>query len=246
MHQFEKKDFSISTYFSEGITLFKKNPWIFIGFTLVYFIVNMVVAFIPVLGTIATSLFTFAFFTGFFILANKAERDEELTLAHGFEGFKKLTPLLMLGLIYLGVTVLFVLIIGGTTLLPAILGNSSDPLAILEAFKQNGVFLFVAIFIFAFIALFALVYAPMFIYFKNESPLDSIKSSFNLALKNPLKLILMIILGSILVMISAILLVLPMFAAIPVLYNSIYAAWKDQSGYTESEGGNYNIIDNLV
>jgi hypothetical protein len=164
-----------------------------------------------------------------------------------FDGFKKIGPFVIYALIILGIMLLFFLVIGGTTLIQIFTGGmSDDPAALIDFFTSRGLFLIIPTIMFSFIYYLGLIYAPFFIYFEDLKPLDAIKASFNLALKNPFPLILLLILLGFIMIISMILLVLPILAAIPVMYSSIYAAWKDQSGYEDGEDSSTSVIDNLV
>jgi uncharacterized membrane protein len=247
MREFTKKRFDIGGYLSRGYEIFKRNPWLLIGFTVVYFVIALIMNMVPFIGPIISGLLSPALVIGFGIIANKLDKGEEASLSNGFDGFKKITPFIIYALIILGIMLLFILVIGGTTLIQIFTGGmSDDPAALIDFFTSKGIFFIIPIFIFTLIYYLALIYAPFFIYFDDMQPLDAIKSSFTLALKNPIALFLLLIILGIISIIATILLVLPILAAIPVMYSSIYAAWKDQSGYEDGEDSSTSVIDNLV
>jgi uncharacterized membrane protein len=248
MRELTKKNFDLGGYIGKGFDLFKKNPGTFIVFTLVYFIIIMVMSVIPVLGPIANVILGPSIAAGFFILANKAEKEEQFSLADGFEGIKtKLAPFAIFGLISIATFGLLALITGGYAFFQIITqGNSGDPMALANYFIERGFLIFGIFGLVSLVAYLGFVYAPMFIYFENMSPLDAIKSSFALALKNPVMLILFLIVGGLLAVFSILLLFVGILAGIPIFYNAIYAAWKDQSGYQNNEEEKVKIIDHLV
>lgn len=247
MREFAKKRFDIGGYLSRGYEIFKRNPWLFIGFTVVYFVIALIMNLVPVIGPIISGLLSPALVIGFGIIANKLDKGENASLSNGFDGFKKIGPFVIYALIILGLVLLFALVIGGTTLIQIFTGGmSDDPAALIEFFTNKGMFFIIPILIFSIIYYIAFIYAPFFIYFEDMQPLDAIKASFTLALKNPLPLFLLLILLGIILIIAMILLFLPILAAIPVMYSSIYAAWKDQSGYEDGEDSSSSVIDNLV
>lgn len=246
MREFTKKNFDLGGYLGKGFDLFKKNPGTFVVFTLVYFIIVMTLSIIPLIGPIANAIIGPSIAVGFFILANKVEKGEQISLADGFEGIKtKLAPFAIYGLITIATFGLLALVFLGPAFAQLFM-NNSDPLAAANFFAQKGFMIFGLFGLVAMVVYLGFVYAPMFIYFDNMSPLDAIKSSFALALKNPIMLILFVIIGGILAGLSVLLLFVGILAGIPIFYNAIYAAWKDQSGYEENEEERGDIIDNLV
>jgi len=248
MREFTKKNFDLGGYIGKGFDLFKKNPGTFIVFTLVYFIIIIVMGIIPVLGPIANVILGPSIAAGFLILANKADKGEQISLADGFEGIKtKLAPFAIFGLISIATFGLLALVAGGSAIFQLITqGNSGDPMALTNYFIERGFLMFGILGLVSVVVYLGFVYAPMFIYFENMSPLDAIKSSFALALKNPVMLILFLIVGGLLTGLSMLLLFVGILAGIPIFYNAIYAAWKDQSGYQNNEEERGEIIDNLV
>jgi uncharacterized membrane protein len=81
-------NFEIFESIGEGIELFKKDIGNFVLYTLVVLAINVGVAFIPFVGTIASLIVGPPITVGYFFVADKIRRGEPYTFNTFFDGFK--------------------------------------------------------------------------------------------------------------------------------------------------------------
>lgn len=98
-------EFRLGDYIGQGFSLFQKQIGLFMGFTLVFFLIVIVANFVPIVGPIAVNLFlTPPLICGFYLVADKLRRGESVVFNDFFKGFDSLGPLalaaLVMGLIY--------------------------------------------------------------------------------------------------------------------------------------------------
>lgn len=91
--------FKMGEYINTGFDIFKKEAGLFIGFTIVYFVISIVLAFIPIVGTIANFAISAPLGAGFFIMAQKIHKGEARTFGDFFKGFDFFLPLFLVGFI---------------------------------------------------------------------------------------------------------------------------------------------------
>ena len=89
----------IGDYFSTGMNLFKQNLGNFIGFTLVFLIINSVLSFIPVVGSIISMGVNGPLVAGYYLVAKKLINNETTEFGDFFAGFSYFLPLFLAGLV---------------------------------------------------------------------------------------------------------------------------------------------------
>lgn len=209
--------------------LFKKNPGIWIVIALIYIAIMMVLAFIPFLGSVATNLLMPVFMAGMILGAKALDQGEELSVNHLFAGFSdRAGPLMLVGLLYLvGVVVatLIAAIISG--ILAAILwaisgGNGNEEMMILAL----GFFVLLVLLLIIPLAM-AMWFAPVLVALHNVAPIEAMKASFMVTLRNivPFLLYGLIVLG--LGIVASIPLFLGWLVLGPILMITIYTAYRD-------------------
>jgi uncharacterized membrane protein len=95
----EGYQFNLSYYISEGYELFKRNVGGFILFILVFFAISLALAFIPILGSLASIIINSALIAGFYMAAKKIKNGETVEFGQFFDGFKLGAPIFLVGLI---------------------------------------------------------------------------------------------------------------------------------------------------
>jgi len=103
--------FKMGDYINKGFDIFKKDPGIFIGFTLVYLVISIVLGIIPIVGSIATMAISVPLSAGFFIMANKIDKNESHTFGDFFKGFDFFLPLFLIGFVGGIITMLCLLLL---------------------------------------------------------------------------------------------------------------------------------------
>lgn len=104
--------FHFSEYFNKGMNIFRKDIGSFVGYTLVYFVISIVLSMIPILGTIASMLITYPLLVGFVIVAHKINRNESFEFGAFFKGFDFFTPLFLQYLVMALVSLAFLVPLG--------------------------------------------------------------------------------------------------------------------------------------
>lgn len=218
-------------WLAEGWRLFKLNPGMWIALILIYFVIAVVLSFIPVLGGLVLALITPALTTGLVYAARELDQGRDLAVDHLFVGLKdpqKRTPMLTLGAIYIGVAIVMAVVIfllgGGTAMMGAMMGGGE---AAAGAALAGGatVMVLIAILIGILIAM-AFVYAGPLVMFQNVPPVESLKGSFSACVQNIVPLIVFGIVLAILGLIASLPFLLGWLVLGPVACGAIYASYK--------------------
>jgi len=117
-------------WFKSGLSLTFKNPGAFIVMGLVFGVISIVLAFIPVLGAIAMLVLAPVFYGGFIHAAREEDQGRKAEIGHLFVGFQqpgKIGPMMMLCLpsVAAGIlaAILGFVLIGGSIAAMAMGGN---------------------------------------------------------------------------------------------------------------------------
>lgn len=220
-------------WIKEAFNLFKMNPLIWIVLVVIWFVLNIVGQFIPIIGPIAMSLLYAVFVAGFMLGCASLERGEGLEIGHLFAGFKNSTgSLIGLGALYLLVGIVMIVIFGIFMFAGAGgLGALTNPDSINPAeFLNSGILIAMLIGLLLIIPISMLFwFAPALISLGGVPLFEALKMSFSGCLKNILPMFLFGIVMTILAIIASIpfglgwLVLMPMgLAAFYTAYRSIY------------------------
>jgi len=117
-------------WISFGWKLFARSPLMWIVSLVIMFVIAIVLAFIPFLGSLAFQLLQSVFAGGFIAACRTMERGGEFELEHLFSGFKvRFVPLLIVGIVFViasFVLILLFFLIAGVSLLPAFMSGDPD------------------------------------------------------------------------------------------------------------------------
>jgi len=110
-------EFNFGEYISRGISLVSKNAGLFIAFTFVFFLIMMVLSFIPLIGQLASTFVVGPCLgAGFLIAARRSDEDRALEFSDFFKGFDYLGELVVMTiistLIILAVAIPFIAVAG--------------------------------------------------------------------------------------------------------------------------------------
>ncbi|MBL0098849.1 MAG: hypothetical protein IPP49_01370 [Saprospiraceae bacterium] len=86
--------FPIGNYFSRGWEIFKRNPGAYIGYTLIFILVSIVINMIPLLGMLIALIVNPALMVGTAIAAYKQEKHNDTEFGNFFKGSTILHSLL--------------------------------------------------------------------------------------------------------------------------------------------------------
>jgi uncharacterized membrane protein len=214
----------------QGWNLFKRAPGVWIGLMVVFILISIVLAFIPVVGSIASMVLTPVFTAGMMIGCRALDEGGELKIEHLFAGFReRFGTLLSVGLLYFAAVLVIALVAGlltGVRLFGLLGGDAVEPGAVASA--ALSILLALLIMLALLVPVFmAIWFAPALVVFHQQGAIEALKASFEGCLKNIVPFLVQ----------GAILLVASIVASIPfglgwlvlgpVFVASIYTAYRD-------------------
>ncbi len=215
-------------WIKSAFQLFKQSPGGWILTMIVGFIIMMVTNFIPVLGSLFTLLTTYIWTAGILHGSREVDRGNKFKVGFLFAGFKlafgKLMGLsVIIGLIGFAIAILCM----GTLYIDVITGEkTADQLFV----NQDAISIILPILIMMalYIPLMMFVwFAPALIIFHDMPIFKAMKESFNGCLKNIVPFLIYGIVALLLMIVAMIPVGLGLLIMVPVLYASMYTAYKD-------------------
>ena len=215
----------------EGWNLFKREPGIWIALIVIFIVISIALAFIPVLGSIASMVLGPVFIAGLVIGCRALDEGGELKIEHLFAGFReRFGTLASIGALYLAATVVIALFAGLVTgvKLFALMsgGGASDPEAVLSA----AVAILLAVLIMAALMVpvfMAIWFAPPLVVFHQLGALDALKASFAGCLKNVVPFLVYGVILLVASIVASIPFGLGWLVLGPVIAASVYTAYRD-------------------
>jgi uncharacterized membrane protein len=229
-----------TAWWREGWRHFTASPGIWIAITVLYVIIMVMLSFVPVLGSLATTLLAPVFAGGVLSGCRTQDRGGELRIEHLFGGFSdRLGPLMIVGLLYLIGTLAIVVVVGillfaavGVTGIGTLL--TGDPLqagvAALAALGIGALFAVLLGLLLGIPLMMAFWFAPALVALRNDEPLAATKASFNACLRNMWPMLVYSLLGLVFAIVASIPLFLGWLVLAPVFAASVYASYKDIFG----------------
>jgi uncharacterized membrane protein len=195
-------------------------------------VLAIVTSLVPLVGSIATMLFSPVIAAGIMLGCRALEEGGELEMAHLFAGFKEKTgPLVAVGALYMaGWVALFIVVfvvallagVGVGALFAAGAGKGAG--AGVAAGALLAVLLVLALSI---PLMMAVWFAAPLVVFHDLSPIDAMKASFAGCLRNMLPFLVYGLVGIVLAVPATLLLMLGWLVLGPVVAASIYASYRD-------------------
>lgn len=219
------------TWIADGFELFKKAPGIWIAQLLILFVILVVLAFIPLLGAVATFLVMPVFVGGLLLGCRTLQGGGELEVVQLFAGFKEKTGnLIVIGALAIGGWIIVMLpvvaIVGAGAVLGAMRGDAAGAAAL-----GGGVVLAWLVALALSVPIYmALWFAPALVVLREMPPLEAIKASFLGCLKNVLPFLIYSIVVMVLGIVAAIPLGLGWLVLGPTLIASVYISYRDIYG----------------
>ncbi len=223
-----------------GWRLFRKAPWVWLGFTVVLMAAFTLIGKAPLFGNLAAPfLMTFAV-AGWLAGCQALEQGEELRFAHLFAGFRRNTGKLavvgVLSLVGHAAIILVVFAIGGGSMIGAMMSGAMTDFSFHQfdgnlALALGGMLFAILVGLALLVPLaMALWFAPALVLFADLEPLAALERSFAGCMKNLLPFLVYGVVGLILLVLALLPLLLGLLVLIPVLLGSIYAAYADIYG----------------
>lgn len=215
-------------WWTEAWPMFTKNAGMWIVLGLVLMVIFIVLAFIPVLGSLASALLAPVFVGGWLLAARKAEAGGAVEVGDLFQGFKdKLVPLIVLGAVLLAISIVVFLVVGMLGF-GAVMGmggaNSAAGMATAMGAGFLSLLLMLAL---GFLLAMAFWFAPGLVVFRNVAPIDALKASFAASLKNIVPFLLYGVIYIVAAVVASIPFGLGWIVLVPVLMLTIYVSYKD-------------------
>lgn len=219
------------TWIADGFGLFKKAPGMWIALVIVLFVILVVLAFIPLLGAVATFLLMPLFVGGLILGCRALQGGGELELGHLFAGFKTHTAnLIVLGALAIGGWIIVMLpviaIVGAGAFFGAMRGDAAGVAAVGGSFVLAGL-VAMALSIPIYMALW---FAPALVVLRGLAPVAAVKESFLGCLKNIVPFLIYGLVMLVLGIVAAIPLGLGWLILGPVAIASVYVAYRDIYG----------------
>lgn len=237
-------------WIAEAFGLFRKAPAIWIVLMVIYLIIVVAVAMIPLIGSIAMALFAPVFTAGFLIGARALEKGGELEIAHLFAGFRHNTSqLVTAGGIYLVGSILVLgamFLIGGAAMFSHMTTTGTTP-EMGSGSMTMGTAQFSLPMLFALLLLTPLMmaswFAPALIVFNNLPAWPAMKTSFFACLRNVIPFLVYGVIMLLLMLIAAIPFGLGLLVLLPMFVATMYTSYKDVFSPTEAQLDDTQIED---
>jgi len=219
------------TWIADGFGLFKKAPGMWIALVIVLLVILIVLAFIPVLGAVATFLLMPLFLGGLMLGCRALQGGGELEVGHLFAGFKEHTGnLIVLGALAIAGWVIVMLPVIAIVGAGAIFGMMRGDAAGVAAMGGSFVLAWLVAMALSIPIYMALWFAPALVVLRGLAPAAAIKESFLGCLKNIVPFLIYGIVMLVLGILAAIPLALGWLVLGPVAIASIYVAYRDIYG----------------
>jgi uncharacterized membrane protein len=217
------------SWIAEGWDLFKRQPGIWVVIAVILLVIYVVLAFIPILGSLAGIVLAPVFTAGLMIGCRAEEEGRELEISHLFAGFRgRFGTLIGVGLIYLGITIAIALVVGIATGggLWTLLSGGADPVA-LGAAGLTVLLAFLVMLALMLPLFMAIWFASPLVVFHEQGAWEAMKNSFVGCLRN----IMSFLVYSVILFAAAILASIPLglgwLVLGPVIAASLYASYRD-------------------
>jgi len=215
------------SWIAQGWELFKRQPALWIGMFVTMVVILLLLAFVPVIGTIANAVLWPVLEAGLLIGCRALEKEGNLEFGHLFAGFReRFGTLIAVGAISFGISLVIGLLVfavmgfgmftmmgGGPGTGPQALASIALPLLVMLA-------LLLPLFM-------AMWFAPALVVFHERGAVEAMKESFLGCLKNIVPFLIYGLIGLAFAMLASIPFGLGWLLLGPVLIGSFYASYRD-------------------
>ena len=225
-----------ASWLGEAWRMFKDAPGSWVACFLIFFVIMIVLAIIPVLGNIAGALISPILIGGLMAGCRALDRNDELEVSHLFAGFSERGgPLFILGLLEFGISLVAMLIAAaiifvtvGGMFLGVLMGKMPEPSASMDMSYVLGALLVLLVLVALFIPVtMGVWFAPALVMLDGIEPWAALKSSFMACLKNTGAFLIYGIIWIVLGIVATIPLGLGWLILGPMTIASVYTAYRD-------------------
>jgi len=216
-------------WITEGWELFKRQPGTWILLLIIFVLISVLIALIPVLGSIASNVLWPVFAGGIILGCRELAQGGELAVGHLFAGFRDhFGKLIVIGILYL--VALIVIVIVAFAITGAGIGFGA-----LLGVDRGGAEASVMTILLAVLVALALIipvamaawFAPALVVLNDIGVGDAVKASFWACLKNIVPFLVYGLIGLGLAIVASIPFGLGWLALGPTLAASVYASYRD-------------------
>lgn len=219
-------------WIADGFGLFRKSPGIWIALVVLLLVILLVLAFIPLLGAVATFLLMPVFIGGLTLGCRALQGGGELELGHLFAGFDKAHAgnLIVLGALAIGgwiIVMLPVVAIAGAGAVVGVMRGDAAGMAAMGGSLMLAWLVALALSVPIYMALW---FAPALVVLRGMAPVAAVKASFYGCLSNIVPFLVYSIVFVVLGVLASIPLLLGWLVLGPVTVASVYVAYRDIFG----------------
>ncbi|MFZ4634709.1 MAG: hypothetical protein ACOYNO_10930, partial [Saprospiraceae bacterium] len=232
----EGYEFNFGEYINRGLNLVQQEIGLFIGFTLLYFVISATLGTIPFFGSLVSWLVITPVGTlAFYIAGHKLDKGEKLEFSDFFRGFDKIGDLVMTallsGLIVFGSLLpgMILLFTGG---IMSFYSFDSDLDSLNIGLLSLGVLLMVIPAIYFSVAY---LWAYPLVWFYDMKPWVAMETSRKLTGKNWLMVFLFLLVTGLIAALGIVGLIVGILFTLPLMYPAQYAAFADVTGLLEEQ-----------
>jgi uncharacterized membrane protein len=242
--------FNFGDYISKGIRLIQQEVGLFIGAILLFFVIQIVLSAIPIVGGLVSGLFVSPIIlVAFYITGHKLDKGEKIEFSDFFRGYDKIGDLALTALLT-GLIVLGSIIPGCILLVTA--GISSYYTFEPDFDAVNGGLLALGLILILIPAVYFSVsytWALPLVWFYDIKPWPAMETSRKLVGRNWFMVFLFLMVTGLIAALGVLGFFIGLLFTIPVMYLAHYAAFADVTGLLEEYDettDQSDIIDHFV
>jgi uncharacterized membrane protein len=227
-------------WWADAFGLFMRAPWLWLAMALIALLAFVLVSFVPLLGSIVSSLAVPVLAGGWVIAADKIARGQTAEVGDLFACFRRndlLTPLLVVGALLAGaMLVVFAVaaVLGAGAAFGLMSGgwgggpqHGGSGVLVAAGAGMTAVLLVVTV---GLLATAAVWFAPALVIFHAQPPVNALRASFLAVLKNVLPFLIYGVIQIILAAVASVPLGLGWIVLVPVMGLTMYTSYKDVFG----------------
>ncbi len=237
--------FPIGNYFSRGWEIFKRNPGAYIGYTLIFILVSIILINMnPLLGMLIALIVNPPLMVGTAIAAYKQEKYNDTEFGNFFKGFDHLAQLIVaniiITLIYFVVAIPLIYVLRFTFITALATGDIGSIFNSLTNLAIIGLLFLIYLILFLYIAI-SLRWTNYLIVLHQYDAVSAIKTSWKLTNKKWFYHLGFSLLSGLLTMLGTLALFIGIIFALPVIMAADYAGFADVTGMENND----DIIDQI-
>lgn len=244
-------DFKFGDYISRGFEIAQKNYGGFIGFTILFLLITVVIGFIPFIGQIANTFFIGPALTvGFFIVANKLWKGQQTEFGDFFKGFDHIGQLALTALVQILIVVAsmipFIFVVKDSGLIQWYMDMMGDPMGMQGSTPPMPPLWSLVLLLPTIYFSVAYGWSYMFVVFYKMPFWDAMESSRKLITKNWIIFFLFMIVVGLIAAAGMIALCVGILFTLPAAQCMIFSAFADVTGLHDEPDEEGDLEQHLI